>query len=166
MAISGVNVIVLNDEGDQVLLQRRRDFRIWTLPGGHTEAGESWEESAVRETFEETGYQIAVDRQVGIYKRPQLPGGGGIATVCTGHVTGGHRVNRGPETVGVRWFEVSQLPRSLPAYHRQALQDALAEYPSPIHRTQRFSWLKGIIIQLLFGVRNLRNWLLGPPRQP
>ena len=73
MAISGVNVIVLNDEGDQVLLQRRRDFRIWTLPGGRTEAGESWEDSAVRETFEETGFQIAVDRRTGIYERPQMP---------------------------------------------------------------------------------------------
>ena len=50
-----VNVIVFNGDETEVLLQKRRDFRIWTLPGGHIESGESWEEAGIRETFEETG---------------------------------------------------------------------------------------------------------------
>ena len=32
----------------------------WVLPGGHIEIGESLEECAVREVFEETGIQIEV----------------------------------------------------------------------------------------------------------
>ena len=62
MASRGVNVIVFNDDDTEVLLQKRRDFRIRALPGGHLESGESREEADIRETFEETGYRIEVYR--------------------------------------------------------------------------------------------------------
>ena len=32
--------------------------RFWSLPGGAIEAGETASEAAIRETFEETGYQV------------------------------------------------------------------------------------------------------------
>ena len=69
----GVNVIVFNDDETEVLLQKRRDFRIWALPGGHIESGEPWEKAGIRETFEETGYRIEVYRYVGEYSQPQMP---------------------------------------------------------------------------------------------
>jgi 8-oxo-dGTP diphosphatase len=54
--VVGVQAAVLSH--DEVLLQRRRGAfgdGCWGLPGGHLEFGESFEDAAARELFEETG---------------------------------------------------------------------------------------------------------------
>ncbi len=47
----GVQVVIWDTEA-RVLLQKREDFRIWSLPGGKIEPGETPEEAAVREIEE------------------------------------------------------------------------------------------------------------------
>ena len=51
----GVASAVFQD--DKILLVKLRSDGCWTLPGGFAEVGESPGEVAVRETFEESGYQ-------------------------------------------------------------------------------------------------------------
>jgi 8-oxo-dGTP diphosphatase len=53
---AGVGVIIVRD-GKLLLGQRVRGLGAgsWSLPGGHVEFGETFEESAKRETLEETG---------------------------------------------------------------------------------------------------------------
>ena len=64
--LTGVNVLILN-ENDEVLLQRRGTFPFkWGLVGGITELGESLEETAVREAKEETGLDITKLNLLGI----------------------------------------------------------------------------------------------------
>ena len=104
--------VVIFGENNTVLLHKREDFRVWCLPGGHQEPLESWEQTAIREAFEETGYRIAVDRLVGEYWQPQLPNGGKRRYVCTGRIVGGEAIQRGAETVQVKWFDVNHLPFS------------------------------------------------------
>jgi 8-oxo-dGTP pyrophosphatase MutT (NUDIX family) len=50
----GAGVIVLNQDG-HILLQRRTDTLDWGTIGGSLEPGESLEEAAERELFEEAG---------------------------------------------------------------------------------------------------------------
>lgn len=59
------------DEAGRVLLISRSDNGKWALPGGGLEPGETVVESAVRETFEETGFKVRVTGLVGIYSNPR-----------------------------------------------------------------------------------------------
>ena len=51
---AGAGVILVNDKCE-ILLQKRRDNGFWDYPAGSMEIGESFEECARREVFEETG---------------------------------------------------------------------------------------------------------------
>ena len=53
----GALVLIFNKD-KQVLLQLRSDNESWGLPGGTMELGESFEEAAIREVYEETNLEI------------------------------------------------------------------------------------------------------------
>ena len=54
---NGSAIIVENKE-KEILLEEKVDREIWCLPGGLQELGETFEEVAIRELFEETGLQV------------------------------------------------------------------------------------------------------------
>jgi len=68
--VPSANVIVARDNGD-ILLIRRTDNDNYALPGGALDLGESIGETAVRETWEETGIRCKVTGMVGIYTNPR-----------------------------------------------------------------------------------------------
>ena len=45
----------------KVILVKRRDCPVWVLPGGKIDDGETPEEAIIRETKEETGYDVIID---------------------------------------------------------------------------------------------------------
>lgn len=49
------------DRGHQVILLHRRSPRLWALPKGTPDAGETIEETALRETREETGLEVVIE---------------------------------------------------------------------------------------------------------
>lgn len=53
----GALVLIFNKD-KQVLLQLRSDNESWGLPGGTMELGESFEEAATREVYEETNLEM------------------------------------------------------------------------------------------------------------
>ncbi|MBX7266735.1 NUDIX domain-containing protein [Micromonospora sp. Llam7] len=67
--VVAVSVFVRDEQG-RVLLIQRTDNGLWSLPGGGQEIGESVAETAVRETYEETGVQVEVTGIVGVYSDP------------------------------------------------------------------------------------------------
>ncbi|MFI1355187.1 NUDIX hydrolase [Streptomyces sp. NPDC020898] len=63
--------VVVVDESGRILLQRRRDNDMWALPGGVMHIGESLPDCAVRETREETGFDVEIVGIVGTYTNPR-----------------------------------------------------------------------------------------------
>jgi 8-oxo-dGTP pyrophosphatase MutT (NUDIX family) len=68
--VPAASAVVVDEQG-HVLLHRRRDNGLWALPGGVMEVGESISETAVRETWEETGYRVRARYVVGVYSDPR-----------------------------------------------------------------------------------------------
>jgi 8-oxo-dGTP diphosphatase len=63
----GVGVFVW--KGDKFLMGQRlgsHGANTWSVPGGHLEFGESWEEAALREVVEETGVKAGNPRFVAV----------------------------------------------------------------------------------------------------
>ena len=54
----GTCAAVFNERGE-ILLQKRADNGFWSMPGGAVDPGESVEQGALREVWEETGLQVA-----------------------------------------------------------------------------------------------------------
>ncbi|GBE20913.1 MAG TPA: NUDIX domain-containing protein [Actinobacteria bacterium] len=61
---------VVTDEDGRLLLGKRTDNNLWTIPGGTMEPGETIADTAVREVKEETGIDVEVVSLVGIYSNP------------------------------------------------------------------------------------------------
>jgi ADP-ribose pyrophosphatase YjhB (NUDIX family) len=67
--VVGGSAVVVNDEG-RILLQRRSDSGSWALPGGAMDIGETFAQSVIREVKEETGFDVRIERIIGIYSDP------------------------------------------------------------------------------------------------
>lgn len=52
------SAFVVNPVDKKILLCHHKTFNKWVQPGGHIEVGETPEETALRETYEETGVRI------------------------------------------------------------------------------------------------------------
>lgn len=62
--VPSANVIVVNDQGD-ILMIRRTDNGSWAVPGGGMDLGETVCDTAVRETEEESGITCEITGLVG-----------------------------------------------------------------------------------------------------
>ncbi|HZT66735.1 MAG TPA: NUDIX domain-containing protein [Acidimicrobiales bacterium] len=67
--VPAASAVILDDDG-RVLLHRRADNGLWSLPGGVMEIGESIGECIVREVREETGLDIEPTAVIGVYSNP------------------------------------------------------------------------------------------------
>ncbi len=135
------NGIVFNEAGE-VLLQKRADNGWWALPGGWVDPGESVEQAAVREVWEETGLRVSVERLVGVYSDPkyytimQYPGGETVQFVAIvfecERQSGELQVS--DESTDVRFFAVDALPEGTLLSARIRIEDAVAGNSQPFVR--------------------------------
>jgi ADP-ribose pyrophosphatase YjhB (NUDIX family) len=68
--VPAASAIVIDQNG-RILLHRRDDNELWSIPGGAMEVGEQIADTAIREVEEETGLEVKPEQIVGIYSNPQ-----------------------------------------------------------------------------------------------
>ncbi|MEU3765687.1 NUDIX domain-containing protein [Amycolatopsis keratiniphila] len=64
-----VSAFIQDDEG-RILMIRRTDNDLYSIPGGQLELGETLAQAAVREVREETGIECEVTGVIGLYSNP------------------------------------------------------------------------------------------------
>jgi ADP-ribose pyrophosphatase YjhB (NUDIX family) len=134
LPLAGVIAVVFDARG-RVLMVRRSDTGAWALTTGCLEPGEQPADGAVREVFEETGVEVAVERLLAVeaLDRSVGPNGDQVWWLTVGlrcrAVRGEARVND-DESVEVGWFEPAAVP-SLPAHQARCLALALDEEAAP-----------------------------------
>jgi len=109
----------------RVLLTRRTidpGRGLWTFPGGFVDFGESASAAAVRETFEETGLEVALEGLLDVYSDAGAP----VIIVYRARVVGG-TLTTCPENDRLEWMTGEQIPWDALAFPstRQALRDWL-----------------------------------------
>lgn len=67
----GATLLCLN-ERNELLMIRRAESGNWGVPGGGMEPGETTEQTARRELFEETGLEIHAMELFGVFSGPEL----------------------------------------------------------------------------------------------
>lgn len=151
--------VVLSEDRARVLLLRREVFVLWDLPGGGIEPDEDPTDAAIRETREESGYDVVIERLVGTYRCQSVYslGGDQLTYVFRARVRGGAPKRFGLETTGLRWFPVNALPRGVEPLQRQMIADALADLPTPVERRIEFARWKLYPARVIFFVMRVRN---------
>lgn len=99
---------------------RRSDHGTWGLPGGGVEAGETWEQAALRECLEETGWDVTLTGLLGLCSEPDSQ----VHRYPDGHVVHFYGAvflaaplssagTRDGEATDVQWRDLDALPEPL-----------------------------------------------------
>ena len=120
----GVRALIVRD-GAVLLIRHRSGKQPWALPGGGVERNERLAEAARRETREETGAPIRVERLLGVYERFGDRISNYVAVfVCT--ALGEPRPSRSLEIAEARFFPLDRLPADADAGTRRRVAEYLA----------------------------------------
>jgi ADP-ribose pyrophosphatase YjhB (NUDIX family) len=129
--LCGAGVIIINPKGE-ILLQRRMDNDLWAIPGGAVELGETVEETAIREVFEETGLKVKNLKLLGIYSGEdtycKYPNGDEVYWITIAFMSNefdGYIRPDNYESKECTFFSIEELPENLFNIDRLILDDYL-----------------------------------------
>lgn len=120
LLIPGARVVIEDPQG-RILLQLRSDFRLWGLPGGSAEPGETLEQVVLREAFEETGLTLDAVTPFGFGATPghetiTYPNGDRtqyfVLNYYATSFSGALQIDNS-ETLQLNWFAPDDLPQML-----------------------------------------------------
>lgn len=133
LILIGSHVIILN-KNNEVLLQLRSDYNCWGIIGGALECGETLEETAKREVYEETGLIVKHLEPFQNFSGKEFfnvyPNGdqvyGVLVTYICRDFEGTLRIDY-DESKDLRFFPIHDLPTNLGSLHKLILDTFLKQ---------------------------------------
>ncbi len=101
---------VIARQGEKLLLVQRANDPLkgyWAPPAGYIEIDETLEAGAAREVREETGYEVEIERLLGLHSRPNT---GIVFVVYRAYIAGGQPRRDEVETLDMGLFALDELP--------------------------------------------------------
>jgi ADP-ribose pyrophosphatase YjhB (NUDIX family) len=137
--VPAASAVVVDQDG-RILLHRRADNELWSIPGGGMEIGETIAATIVREVEEETGLKVEPERLVGIYTNPghvvayddgEVRQQFSICFAC--RIIGGQLVERADGSLEVGFFTAQEI-EAMPMHPSIRLRIAhyLEQRPDPV----------------------------------
>jgi len=101
---------LVEKDGRFLLVQeaQKKAYKLWNTPAGHVDEGETVEQAAVRETKEESGYDVVLGRKLGVYQSKR----GHPLHIFSAQIIGGELSFPADEILDARWLtkdEIKQL---------------------------------------------------------
>lgn len=125
MVVSGA---IIFDKDRRVLLQRRSDNGLWGFPGGYMEIGETVEETAKREVYEETGLKLNSMELFSISSGPEYEvaysNGDEVALVQISFRCNDFSgtIRESEESTETRFFEIELIPTDVLPTHKEIIE--------------------------------------------
>ncbi len=114
--------IIIEVDSKIILIKRKNPPYGWALPGGFVELGETVENTAIRESKEETGLDLVNLRQFHVYSDPKRdPRGHTISVVFIAKGIGIPKA--ADDAADLKLYSLDNVPQELAFDHRQILED-------------------------------------------
>lgn len=130
----GIGIIIRRNDG-HILIGKRKGSHApyYSIPGGHLELGETFEQTAIREVMEETGLTITDPKVIAITNNLRTyreEGKHYVSVVLLAEHGGDAPINREPDRCeGWQWVD----PNNLPIPHFDASEQSIACYLQGVH---------------------------------
>src|SRR5699024_3326491 len=128
----GSVTIIVDDSGRLLLQQRTFPNEVWGIPGGLMELGESTEDVARREVYEETGLHIDHLHLINVYSGPEhfikAENGDEFYVVTVAYYTNGYKGELNidlSESIKFDFFYPDELPDNMVQSHKDILDEFL-----------------------------------------
>mgnify|MGYP000131367616 CR=1 FL=1 len=135
LILNGSVAVILNNQNEILLQKRVSPYGTWGLPGGLMEMGETAEETAKREVFEETGLRInnlkLIDILSGAEYFVKCSNGDEFYSVTIGYFTKdfeGDIVDDKDEVLEHKFFNSKNLPQEMLKSHRKIIEKFNEKY--------------------------------------
>lgn len=101
---------LVEKDGRYLLVQEKQPkvYGLWNLPAGHVDKGETIQQAAVREAKEESGYDVELGGQIGLFHEDV---GRPVKHIYQAHVTGGELQIQESEILDAKWLSFEEIRR-------------------------------------------------------
>lgn len=114
--------IIIEIDKQYILIERRNKPFGWAIPGGFVDYGESVEDAAIREAWEETSLRVELTSLLGVYSKPDRdPRLHTIATVFLAKAVG--KPEAGDDAKTIRLFRIGEKPDKMVFDHDKIIED-------------------------------------------